>query len=128
MANAAKISVRSAFMPSTAMSIEPSLPRSALPLPHTETKVTVATQTRLAQMEMVTKVCSIVLAVGLFGGRSISTNVVSVKPAMIAAWAPTAEKFLLKRLSSFSRSWMARCLTVVWRSSLSAASMVAGRR
>jgi len=34
----------------------------------------------------------------------------------------------LKSVSSFSRSWMARCLTVERSSSLSAASMTAGAR
>ena len=58
------------------------------------------------------------------GGRSISTKLVSVKPAMIADCVPTAEKLLLKSFSSFSRSSIERCFTFDWRSSLSAASMV----
>ena len=102
-------------MPSTTIDMDPSLPRSALPLPHTETNVTIATHTKLQQMERVTKVCSMVLAVGLLGGRSISTKLVSVKPAIIAACVPTAEKLELKSLSSRSRSSVARCFTVDWR-------------
>ena len=45
------------------------------------------------------------------GGRSISTNDVSVKPAMIAACVPTAEKLELNNFNSFSRSSMDRCFT-----------------
>ena len=37
--------------------IEPSLPRSALPEPHTDTKVVDAVHIRLAQIEIVTKRC-----------------------------------------------------------------------
>lgn len=58
------------------------------------------------------------------GGRSISTNEVSVKPAMIAACVPTAEKFELKSFNSFSRNSIDRCFTFDWSSSLSAASML----
>ena len=118
-----KMSVRSAFIPSTAVSIAPSRPRSAFPVPHTDTNVTIATQTKLEQMERVTKVWSIVFAVGLFGGKSISTKLVNVNPAMIAACVPTAEKLVLKSFSSFSRSAMERCLTLLCNSSLSAASI-----
>ena len=50
-----KISHRSLFMPSTTLPIEPSLPRSALPEPHTETKVITLTVKTLAQMQMVEK-------------------------------------------------------------------------
>ena len=119
-----KMSVRSAFIPSTAVSIAPSRPRSALPVPHTDTNVTIATHTKLEQMERVTNVWSIVFAVGLFGGKSISTKLVRVNPAMIAACVPTAEKLVLKSRSSFSRSAMERCLTLLCKSSLSAASIV----
>ena len=59
------------------------------------------------------------------GGRSISTNVVSVKPAMIADCVQMAEKFWLKSLSSFSRSSMERCFTLLCSRSLSAASILA---
>ena len=104
MAKHENMSVRSEFIPFTATSMAPSRPRSALPVPHTDTKVTMATQMKLEQMDSVTKVWSMVFAVGLFGGRSISTKLVRVKPAMIAAWVPTAEKLVLKSLSSFSRS------------------------
>ena len=52
-----KISHRSLFIPSTTLPIEPSLPRSALPEPHTDTKVVDAVHIRLAQMEMVTQRC-----------------------------------------------------------------------
>lgn len=51
------IKPRSASMPSTALSIDPSLPRSALPDPHTETNVVEAVHIRLAQIEMVTNRC-----------------------------------------------------------------------
>ena len=51
------MNARSSFIPSTALSIEPSLPRSALPEPQTETKVVEAVHIRLAQIEMVTKRC-----------------------------------------------------------------------
>jgi hypothetical protein len=44
-------------MPSTALSIDPSLPRSALPEPHTETKVVEAVHIRFAQIETVTNRC-----------------------------------------------------------------------
>ena len=57
------------------------------------------------------------------GGRSISTNVVSVKPAMMADCVQMAEKFWLKSLSSFSRSSMERCFTLLCSRSLSAASI-----
>ncbi len=53
----AKMKARSAYIPSTAESIEPSFPRSAFPEPHTETKVVEAVHMRLAQMEMVTQRC-----------------------------------------------------------------------
>lgn len=123
MAKHEKMSVRSEFIPFTATSIAPSRPRSALPVPQTDTNVTMATQMKLEQMDSVTKVCSMVLAVGLFGGRSISTKLVSVNPAMMAACVPTAEKFVLKSLSSFSRSAMERCFTLLCSKSLSAASI-----
>ena len=42
-------------MPSTTLPIEPSLPRSALPEPHTETKVITLTVKTFAQMQMVEK-------------------------------------------------------------------------
>ena len=118
------MNVRSAFISSTAKSIEPSCPRSALPLPQTVTKVTIATVMKLMQMEVVTKKCSMALATFFSGGRSISTNEVSVKPAMIAACVPTAEKLSLKSLSSFSRNSIERCFTFDCKSSLSAASML----
>ena len=51
------MNARSSFIPSTALSIEPSLPRRALPEPQTETKVVEAVHIRLAQIEMVTKRC-----------------------------------------------------------------------
>ena len=50
-----KMKLRSACIPSTALSIDPSLPRKAFPEPHTDTKVVEAVHNRLAQMEMVTK-------------------------------------------------------------------------
>lgn len=52
-----KMNPRSASMPSTALSIDPSLPRSALPEPHTETKVVEAVHIRFAQIETVTNRC-----------------------------------------------------------------------
>ena len=48
---------RSACIPSTAWSIEPSLPRRALPEPQTDTNVVVAVHSKLAQMETVTNRC-----------------------------------------------------------------------
>ena len=102
-ANAVKMNERSAFIPSTATSIEPSRPRSALPLPHTVTNVTIATHRKLEQIDIVMKKCSIAFATILFGGRSISTNDVSVKPAITADCVATALKLVLKSLSSFSR-------------------------
>ena len=48
-----KMNARSSCIPSTAWSIEPSRPRSALPLPQTETKVIIETTKMLAQMQMV---------------------------------------------------------------------------
>ena len=71
-------------LPSTATSIEPFAPRRAFPLPHTVTKVTIATQRKLTQIESVTKKCSIFLAHIFSGGKSTSTKLVSVKPAMMA--------------------------------------------
>ena len=53
----AKMNARSSCMPSTAASIDPSLPRSALPEPHTETNVVDAVHSRFEQMEMVTHKC-----------------------------------------------------------------------
>lgn len=137
-----------------------------------------ATQMKLTQIELVTKKCSNAykrvsvtvvatsaeaingrrddargrhtLAHRLLGGKSISTKLVSVNPAMMAACkarrrprvsrqqiersmlhststahgggtqhetsltcVPTAEKLELKRFSSFSRSSMARCFTLL---------------
>ena len=107
MANALKMNVRSEFISSSAKSMEPSLPRNALPPPHTVTKVTIATTTKFTQIDIVTKKCnSAYEAIGVaschgrasgrgawtgrgyrphlghvfLGGRSISTNEVSVKP------------------------------------------------
>ena len=49
------MSQRSLFMPSTTMDMEPSLPRSAFPLPHTETNVMIDTTKMFAQMQRVEK-------------------------------------------------------------------------
>jgi hypothetical protein len=58
-----------------------------------------ATVTKLTQMDVVTKKWSAFFAIIFSGGRSISTKEVSVKPAMMAACVPTAEKLELKSLS-----------------------------
>ena len=52
-----KMKARSACIPSTAISIEPSLPRKAFPLPQTETNVVDAVHIRFAQIEIVTNKC-----------------------------------------------------------------------
>eukprot|EP00967_Tisochrysis_lutea_P016678 scaffold18816_cov32-Tisochrysis_lutea.AAC.9 len=88
--------------------------------------MTIATQRKLTQMEVVMKKWSTDLAKARSGGRSISTNEVSVKPAMIADCVPTAEKFELNSLSSRSRRLIARCFTSDCSSSLSAASILEG--
>ena len=56
-----KMKARSSCMPSTASSMLPSLPRSALPLPQTDTNVVDAVHMRFAQIEMVTMRCSMAL-------------------------------------------------------------------
>src|SRR6056297_3603778 len=105
--------------------MDPSCPRSAFPEPHTVTNMTIATQRKLTHMDVVMKKCNTDLAKTRSGGRSISTKEVSVKPAMMADWVPTAEKFELNSLSSRSRKLMALCLTSDCSKSLSAASIVA---
>eukprot|EP00965_Chrysotila_dentata_P192466 6175192-Pleurochrysis_carterae.AAC.3 len=96
--------------------------------PQTVTNVTIATQRKLTHIDVVMQKCSMHLAHSRFGGRSISTNDVSVKPAMMAACVPTAEKLTLKSLSSFSRSTIERFFTSDCSSSLSAASMLTAAR
>ena len=126
-----KMSSRSLFMPSTTFDIEPSLPRSALPEPHTETKVMMETANMLQQMLIVEKICNKPLARGLkwipCRCTDISRKAIE-KPHISAACVATAPKFSLKRLSSFSRSSIVRCLIELRNRSLSAASISTPRR
>ena len=63
-----KINQRSVFMPSTTLPIEPSLPRRALPLPQTDTKVMRLTTKTFALMLMVENTCSRPLGIGWNSG------------------------------------------------------------
>ena len=97
----------SLFIPSTTIDMEPSLPRRALPLPQTETNVINETTKMLAQMQIVEKRCSRPFASGLKCRACKCTDIsrkAIEKPASRAACVATAEKLLLNKLSSFSRS------------------------
>ena len=148
------------------------LPRRALPLPQTETKVVDAVHMRFAQIEIVTNRCKHacesawsrrsrgrgLCGVGascahLLGVESIvgeidlgerghrearehgtlrsdcikaGTRARAGEQGDRGEWgcAAAAAHLSLKRLSSFSRSWIALCLTFDWSRSLSAASIL----
>ena len=149
------------------------LPRRALPLPQTETKVVDAVHMRFAQIEIVTNRCKHACESawsrrsrrrGLCGVGASCAHLLGVESIVgeidlgerghrearehgtlrsncieagkrahsgeqgncggCAVAAVAAAHLSLKRLSSFSRSWIALCFTFDWSRSLSAASIL----
>lgn len=99
--NAKKISPRSLFIPSTASSILPSLPRNALPLPQILVIVDRDTQAMLEHIETTAAKCSKQTAnLGVVSGICISIKQVVVNPANTAACVAMAEKLSVYKLSS----------------------------
>eukprot|EP00240_Pyramimonas_obovata_P011316 CAMPEP_0118925792 /NCGR_PEP_ID=MMETSP1169-20130426/3616_1 /TAXON_ID=36882 /ORGANISM="Pyramimonas obovata, Strain CCMP722" /LENGTH=123 /DNA_ID=CAMNT_0006867185 /DNA_START=752 /DNA_END=1123 /DNA_ORIENTATION=- len=88
-----KMRLRSMNMFSTAMSTEPSGPRSASEEPHTDTHVVEATHCRFAASDtMVDTKKQNCRKADVCGGTSNSTSAATAKPASTAAWVPTAAK------------------------------------
>ena len=115
----------SLFIPSTTMDMDPSLPRSAFPAPHAHERDerndedVGADANGGEEVEQPLGKRVEVERVKMDGHLQEGHRETGEQQACVA----TAEKLLLKRLSSFSRSSMVRCLMLERSSSLSAASM-----
>ncbi len=129
IANIRNISERSWFMPSTASSMLPSFPRSALPLPYTFVIVDIDTHAIFAHIDMIADMCKKYLAITCtymwvyitssytyinikcnahthiqaltWAGISISIRQVVVKPASTAACVAIALKFSVYKFNSY---------------------------